>query len=29
VVPGCAHNAHLDNPELFNRIVGDFLLATA
>jgi len=26
VIPGCAHNAHLESPDLFNRIVGDFLL---
>ena len=25
VMPGCAHNAHLEKPELFNMIVGDFL----
>ena len=26
VLPGCAHNAHLENPELFNLVVKDFLL---
>lgn len=25
VVPGCAHNVHLEKPDLFNRLVGDFL----
>ena len=25
VMPGCAHNAHLENPALFNTIVEDFL----
>ena len=25
VVPGCAHNVHLERPELFNAIVLDFL----
>jgi pimeloyl-ACP methyl ester carboxylesterase len=29
IVPACSHNAHLDNPEIFNRIVGDFLLGAA
>ena len=29
VAPGCAHNVHLEKPELFNRVVGDFLLAAA
>ncbi|TMH63595.1 MAG: alpha/beta fold hydrolase [Betaproteobacteria bacterium] len=28
VLPNCAHGAHLEKPELFNRVVGDFLLAT-
>ena len=27
VLPNCAHGAHLEKPELFNRVVGDFLLA--
>ena len=27
VVPGCLHNVHLEKPDLFNHIVGDFLLA--
>ena len=27
VAPGCAHNVHLEKPALFNRVVGDFLLA--
>lgn len=25
VVPGCAHNVHLEKPDLFNQLVGDFL----
>ena len=25
VIPGCAHNAHLEKPHLFNAIVSDFL----
>ncbi|MDH3581030.1 MAG: alpha/beta hydrolase [Hyphomicrobiales bacterium] len=25
VVPGCAHNVHMEKPDLFNRIVEDFL----
>ena len=25
VLPNCAHGAHLENPELFNRVVVDFL----
>ncbi len=25
VVPGCAHAVHLERPELFNHILGDFL----
>lgn len=25
VMPGCSHNAHLENPALFNLLVGDFL----
>ncbi len=28
VVPGCAHNVHLEKPDLFNRIVEDFLSDT-
>jgi len=27
VIPGCAHNVHLEKPALFNRVVGDFLLS--
>jgi len=27
VIPGCAHNAHLEKPDLFNRLVSDFFLA--
>jgi pimeloyl-ACP methyl ester carboxylesterase len=27
IAPGCAHNVHLEKPDLFNRVVGDFLLA--
>ena len=27
VMPGCAHAAHLEKPELFNRLLGSFLLA--
>lgn len=26
VAPACAHNVHLERPDLFNRILGDFLL---
>lgn len=26
VVPGCAHNVHLEKPDLFNRLVADFLV---
>lgn len=26
ILPGCAHNVHLDKPDLFNRVVADFLL---
>lgn len=25
VVPGCAHNVHMEKPEMFNAILGDFL----
>lgn len=25
VVPGCAHNAHMEKPEIFNLLVSDFL----
>ncbi len=25
VVPRCAHNVHMEKPEIFNMIVGDFL----
>ena len=25
VIPGCAHNAHLEKPDLFNALVSDFL----
>ncbi|MEH6446768.1 MAG: alpha/beta hydrolase [Oceanospirillaceae bacterium] len=25
VMPGCSHNAHLENPQLFNLLVSDFL----
>jgi pimeloyl-ACP methyl ester carboxylesterase len=28
IIPNCAHGAHLENPELFNKVVGDFLLRT-
>ena len=28
MLPGCAHNAHLDKTDLFNQIVGDFLMST-
>ena len=27
IVPGCAHNVHLERPELFSSIVLDFLTA--
>lgn len=27
VIPGCAHAPHLEKPEIFNRILGDFLAA--
>ena len=26
ILPGCAHNAHLEKPDLFNQILADFLL---
>lgn len=29
VVPGCAHNVHMEKPNLFNTIVGDFLPTTS
>ncbi len=29
VMPGCGHNAHMENPELFNTIVHDFLTEEA
>lgn len=29
VLPGCAHNAHMEKPELFNLVVHDFLRASA
>lgn len=29
VLPGCAHGAHLEKPDLFNRIVADFLATSA
>ena len=29
IAPGCAHAVHLEKPDLFNRVVGDFLLAAA
>ncbi|OWY16803.1 alpha/beta hydrolase [Thioclava sp. JM3] len=25
VMPGCAHNVHMEKPDRFNRLVGDFL----
>src|SRR5690606_17798084 len=25
VMPNCAHGAHMENPELFNRIIADFV----
>jgi pimeloyl-ACP methyl ester carboxylesterase len=28
IIPNCAHGAHLENPDLFNKVVGDFLLRT-
>ncbi len=28
VVPGCAHNVHMEKPTLFNSIIGDFLPTT-
>lgn len=28
IVPGCAHNVHLEKPELFSHVVRDFLLST-
>jgi pimeloyl-ACP methyl ester carboxylesterase len=27
IAPGCAHNVHLESPELFSQVVRDFLLA--
>ena len=29
VVPGCAHNVHMEKPNLFNSIIGDFLPTTS
>ncbi len=29
VMPGCGHNAHMENPDLFNALVEKFLPATA
>ena len=26
VIPGCSHGVHMENPGVFNRVVGDFLL---
>ena len=26
ILPGCAHGAHMEKPDLFNRVVIDFLL---
>lgn len=26
IMPGCAHNAHLEKPDMFNQILADFLL---
>ena len=26
VIPGCSHGVHMEEPALFNRVVGDFLL---
>lgn len=26
VLPGCAHGAHMEKPDLFNRIIADFML---
>ena len=28
LLPHCAHNAHLEKPDLFNQILADFLLET-
>jgi len=28
VVPGCAHNVHMEKPDIFNSIIGDFLPTT-
>lgn len=25
VIPGCAHGAHMEKPDLFNRVIADFL----
>lgn len=27
ILPGCAHNAHLEKPDLFNQMLADFLLS--
>lgn len=27
LIPGCAHNLHLEKPDLFNQVVGEFLSA--
>ena len=29
VLPGCAHNAHMEKPDMFNMIVHDFLRDSA
>ena len=26
VLPGCAHNAHMEKPDLFNRLLADFII---
>jgi pimeloyl-ACP methyl ester carboxylesterase len=25
VLPGCAHGAHMEKPDLFNKVLADFL----
>jgi 2-hydroxy-6-oxonona-2,4-dienedioate hydrolase len=28
ILPGCAHGAHMERPDYFNKIVADFLFGT-
>jgi pimeloyl-ACP methyl ester carboxylesterase len=29
VIPGCAHGAHMEKPDLFNKVIADFLAERA